>query len=296
MNAVGITYRLLIVGSIVFSACASLPNGSVSTSTTTPITTTATAASTTEPSSTALGCEGAPSDFVTDGPLGIVGGADADGQQISSITLEQRGDCERFEVSVSTGGGAPATRLPIAQVELIANSGIVRIKFDASVASSAVTDSILEGSLVDRAYVVRSLDGSIFVDAHLSRAVAARTFVRQNPARVAVELQPFDAPAAEFPHVGGLVVVTGPTALSVEYPIMVTGYARTFEANVIARLFSESGTETEVFTTAAEYVQMWGEYRLEIVDGPGGDVTIFVGEDSPLDGTPQGVEFVVSAG
>lgn len=287
--------RLLAVAAVVLAACATLPEASPSTTTSTAATT-ATAPSTTEPQSPAAGCEGEASNFALDGPLGIVGVANADGQQISSITLEQRGDCERFEVSVSTNGGAPATRLPIAEVELIADSGILRIKFDGVVTSSAITDSVLEGSLVERAYVVRSLDGSIFVDAHLSAAVAARTFTRQNPARVVVELQPIDAPAAEFPHVGGLVIVTGPTSLSVEYPIVVTGYARTFEANVIARLFSESGSEAEARTTAADYLQMWGEYRLEIADGPGGDVTIFVGEDSAKDGTPVGVEFVVSAG
>ena len=123
---------------------------------------------------------------------------------------------------------------PRAEVELIAASGIIRIKFDASVTASALTDSILEGSLVERAYVVRALDGSIFIDAHLSTTAAARTYVRQNPIRVAIEIQPTDGEPTDFPKVGGLVVVTEPPARVVEYPITIRGYARTFEATVVA--------------------------------------------------------------
>ena len=252
--------------------------------------------STTEPSSTALGCEGGPEGFRVDGPLGIVGGAGADAQLISSVLLASIGECERLEIALSTAGGAPATRLPRAEVELIAASGIIRIKFDASVTASALTDSILEGSLVERAYVVRALDGSIFIDAHLSTTAAARTYVRQNPIRVAIEIQPTDGEPTDFPKVGGLVVVTEPPARVVEYPITIRGYARTFEATVVARIASESGVTAEAFTTAADYLELWGEFAVTLDDGPGGDVVIFVGEDSAEDGTPVGVEFMVSAG
>ena len=243
-------------------------------------------------------CEGDPDDYLVDGPLGIVGGAGADAQLISGLRLIEQGKCERFEVALSTSGGAPATSLPVAEVELIAASGVIRITFAPTVTHSAITDSILEGNLIERAYVVRGLDGSIFVDAHLSVGVAARTFVRQNPLRVAVEVQAAAVDPPQFPKVGGLVVVTGPTSGSVEYPITVTGYSRTFEANVIVRLLSSSGTEAEVFTTAADYLELWGEFMVTIEGGigPGGDVTIFVGEESAEDGTLMGIEFMVSAG
>jgi hypothetical protein len=186
--------------------------------------------------------------------------------------------------------------LPTAEVELISAAGVVRIKFDPSVTSTAITETLLEGSLIKAAFVVRSLDGSIFVDAHLSESVAARTFTQTNPTRVSVELQPIPGEAPEFPMVGTTVVVTGPSSRSVEYPIIVTGYARTFEANVIGRVSSATDAGSEAVTTAADYLQMWGEFRLEISAGPGGDITIFVGEDSPIDGEPIGVEFMVSSG
>jgi hypothetical protein len=245
---------------------------------------------------TPTGCEGNADDFVSDGPLGIVGEAGADAQLISGLRLTTTGNCERFEIALSTSGGAPATRLPLTEVELIADAGVIRFTLPASVTRSAITDSVLEGTLIERAYVVRSETGGIFIDAHLSAEAAARTFVQRNPARIGVEVLARDGEAPEFPKVGGLVVVTGPNAGSVEYPIIVTGYARTFEANVIARLFSDTGTETEVFTTAADYLDLWGAFTLTIETGPGGDVTIFVGEDSAIDGSPLGVEFMVSAG
>ena len=294
-------YRIaLIAATMAAGACANLP------ATTTPDSRVNTATSSVEFSTlttineaatSPLGCEGDADAYRVDGPLGIVGGPGADAQLISGVRLVKRGECERFEVALSTDGGAPATSLPVAEVELIAASGVIRITFASSVTHSAITDSILEGTLIERAYVVRALDGSIFVDAHLSAAVAARTFVRQDPARVAVEVQPIASQPAAFPRVGGLVVVTGPTAGSIEYPITLTGYSRTFEANVIARLCCDtSGGVTQVATTAADYLELWGEFSITIDDGPGGDVTIFVGEDSPEDGTPIGVDFMFSAG
>ncbi len=287
---------LLALAALALAACNGLPLEDTTTTTSGSGETTTTTTTVPEVTETAAGCEGDPTDYRVDGPLGIVGEAGADARQIAAITLTAIGDCERFEVALRTEGGAPATSLPSAEVELIAASGIVRIKFDPLVGVSAITDSILEGDLVDRAYVVRSLDGSIFVDAHLRGAVAARTFTRQNPARVAVELQPIDAAGPLFPLRGGLVVVTGPTVGSLEYPIEITGYARTFEGTVLARVLTETGTETEVFTTAADSVQLWGEFSLVIEDGPGGDITIFVGEESPVDGSESGVEVEVSAG
>ena len=288
--------RAILVFAIILAACTgvapetALPPDDSTLATTTPLPTTSIAL---DP---VAGCEGTPEQFLTDGPLGIVGSPDADAQQIALISLTPIGDCEVLEVALSTEGGAPATSLPLAEVELIAGAGILRIKFDPSVTSTAITDSILEGSLIERTYVVRSLDGSIFVDAHLAASVAARTFAQRNPTRVAVELRPFDAEPSGFPLIGETIVVTGPATKSVEYPIVVTGYARTFEANVIGRLFSSAGAETEAVTTAADYLTTWGEFRLELTEGPGGDVTIFVGEDSPVDGTPIGVEFMVSSG
>lgn len=283
---------------LVLTACADLrtDQGQTTSSLTETGVTVLSSTTSTTAAEAALGCAGDAEDFVDDGPLGIVGGASADAQVISGLRLATTGVCERLEVELSTAGGAPATALPIVEVELIAASGVVRVTFEGTVTGSAITDSILEGSLIERAYVVRTLDGRIFVDAHLSAAVTARTFVQTNPARVAVEVQPIEAETAAFPMRAGLVVVTGPTAGSIEYPVTVTGYARTFEGTVLARLFSDTGTETEVFTTAADHVDLWGEFSLVIEEGPGGDVTIFVGEESPEDGSLTGIEFQVSAG
>jgi len=245
--------------------------------------------STTEVTATALGCGGRPGDYRADGPLGIVGGPDADAQQISSITLTRTGDCERFEVALSTAGGAPATSLPSAEVELIASAGVIRVKFDETVTASAITDSVLEGAFVERAFVVLAADGSIYVDAHLSGVVAARTFLRQNPARIAVEMQTIDGEASGFPKVNESLVVTGPSERVVEYPIVVTGYARTADAQVVATVLQGTGTESEVIVTTADPAQLWGEFTITVDEGPGGDIVVRIGE-------PPGIELNVSAG
>jgi hypothetical protein len=50
-------------------------------------------------------------------------------------------------------------------------------------------------------------------------------------------------------------------------------------------------------TSAADYIEMWGEFRLEIEAGPSGRVTLFVGDYPPLDDAPpEGVELEFVAG
>jgi hypothetical protein len=72
------------------------------------------------------------------------------------------------------------------------------------------------------------------------------------------------------------------------YPLTVTGYARTFEANVVARLEREGEEVVETFTTATAWVDAWGQFSLTIAEGPTGPVVLHVGERSARDGTWQG--------
>ncbi len=291
MAPMRIALALLIVAA---SACQVSGTTETTTTTASPTTIGPLTTSTTEVSATALGCGGRPADYRTDGPLGIVGGPGADAQQISRITLTQTGDCERLAVALSTSGGAPATNLPRTEVELIAGSGVVRMTFDPAITASAITDSLLEGTLVERAYVVQAADGSIYVDAHLRRSVAARTFVRDDPAQVAIELQATEAAATGFPQVIEDVVVTGPWIGSIEYPIVVTGYARTANGQVVARVLAGDATETEVTANTADASLLWGEFTITIEEGPGGDIALTVGPATE-DGSTA-IELLLSAG
>ena len=268
--------------------------------TTTPVTTTpvtgsstptARSPATTEPPTAVPGCGATLDEFHTEGRLGVFGSTGSDGQQISRLSVEGSGTCERFEVALDTLDGAPAARLPVTEVELLPHSGVVRIRFDRTVVTTTVTDSVLEGRFVERAFVVRGLDGWLFVDVHLAAEVAARAFVREDTGALAVELWDLGGPGPRFPEVSQFVVVTSPTTRAVDYPLVVTGYSRTFEANVIGEFRTDEGREIAAVTSAADYIEMWGEFRLEIEEGPAGLITLFVGDYPPVDGAPpEGVE------
>jgi hypothetical protein len=78
--------------------------------------------------------------------------------------------------------------------------------------------------------------------------------------------------------------------------MVVEGYARTFEATVVLRIRQGNRLEVEDVTSAADHLITWGEYRFDVPDGPNGRVDIFVGEDSPEDGTERGAFVTLVAG
>lgn len=289
-------FTLVAVLALLAAACADLPAPTGESSAPTSTTTSITAPTTTTTAPPATGCEGDSDRFVEDGPVSIVGSGDSDASQISSLAVFPSGVCERFEIGLITDGLAPATSAPETSVEILADAGIVRVQFNGQITSTAVTDSLIESALVERAFVVRALSGGLFVDLHLSQPVAARALELRNPARVAVELRPGGLPVGLGSAIGQTVVVTSPTQRVVEYPFEVHGYARTFEANVIARLLVDGATAEEYVTTAADWLETWGEFRIEIGGGPGGDISLFIGEESAQDGSPIGVELDLNAG
>ncbi|HDH03140.1 MAG TPA: hypothetical protein ENH15_02710 [Actinobacteria bacterium] len=140
------------------------------------------------------------------------------------------------------------------------------------------------------------MDGSMFVDLHLSESVGATAVELRNPARVAVELRPGGEPIQLGAAIGTNIVITEPARRTVEYPIVVRGYSRTFEATVLARLSAEGSAIDEYFTTAADWTVTWGEFVFEVPTGPGGDLSLFVGEESAEDGELEGVTLELSAG
>ncbi len=90
------------------------------------------------------------------------------------------------------------------------------------------------------------------------------------------------------------VVVTGPWIGSIEYPIVVTGYARTANGQVVARVLAGDATETEVTANTADASLLWGEFTITIEEGPGGDIALTVGPATE-DGSTA-IELLLSAG
>ena len=66
------------------------------------------------------------------------------------------------------------------------------------------------------------------------------------------------------------------------------GYARTFEANVLLIATVAGSVVAEINVTAADWVMTWGEFRAPMVL-PEGQIELFVGEESPEDGSLVGV-------
>ncbi len=236
--------------------------------------------------------------FATDGALasGLLEGREGDAEQVAGLSWTAFEGCERLVVELATAGGAPATEPGGVRAELLRAQGIVRLRLDDRVQATAIADRVVERTLVDRIFVVRSLGGNLYIDIHLGSAVLARASITRSPAAVVVDLKAGGPELDARPAVSDAAVVVAPTGRKAEYPLLVEGYARTFEATVLLRIRQGNRLEIEDVTSAADYLTTWGEYRFEVMSGPSGNVELFVGEDSPEDGTERGVRFTLVVG
>lgn len=234
--------------------------------------------------------------FTEDGPIGVIGEGEGDATRVATLRWAAHPGCERFVIDLATEGGSPATRAGPVQAEVRRDLGIVRLLLGERIRDTAVADASFEGELARRAFVVRAEDRSLYLDLHLGEAALVRAFTLTSPARLVVDLRPGGSPLPPPPAMADLVVVLTPRPGSISYPLTVAGYSRTFEANVVIRIRAGGSLEAEEVTTATDYIETWGEFSLIIEDGPEGPVTLFVGEDSPRDGSEQGVELELRAG
>jgi len=202
---------------------------------------------------------------------------------------EHAGDCERVSLALLRGDGAPQHAAAPLHGSLLRSYGIVRVEIPGAINAVADPDTAIASPLVLAAYVVHARDGSFYEDLHLSQPAFARLVPLAKPARIGIDLSPgggaIPTPAPRARN----VVVLEPRTGAATYPLVIRGYARTFEANVITRLSQGGKVARQEHGTAADYITTWGEFELSIPTGPSGDVDLFVGEDSAKDGTPVGV-------
>ena len=249
-----------------------------------------------DPTTTAAGplpsCEG---EFTSGGVLPPLGSAQGDGVHIAGVSHFHTGNCERLEVSLIASDGSPSSALPPAEVELMADAGLLRMSFDPAVQTPSITDASFSGGLFNSVYVVRGLNGRLFVDVHLSRSVEAAA--EAGPSRLTVILRGADGYPSSRPSASSSMVVTSPAWRgNVSYPITVTGYARNFEANVIGFTTGPDGTAGPTYhTSSADYIQTWGEFRLLIEEGPAGPVTLSAGDYDAESGDFHGVLLPLTA-
>jgi hypothetical protein len=233
-------------------------------------------------------------DFEEGGGIAEVDSVEGDSSIVGQISWETSDRCETFHFDFETSEGAPATTVPDIRVDHLESFRVVRLTMD--VDASFITDQLVETQLVERLYVVRSLDGGMFVDLHLSEPAAVRATTQSSPARLSLDLRPGFVPFVGEPAIDDrIVLVSPPAGTEVDASTSLMGYSRTFEGNVVALVTQAGSTVAEMTTTAADYLETWGEFRVRL-DLPTGAVSVFLGERSPDDGSLEGltVDFTVS--
>lgn len=212
----------------------------------------------------------------------------SDSGTIGAISWTEEQDCETFIITFQTSEGAPATTPPSTELLHLESFQVLRVQM-INVDATVVTDQLVETSLVDRLFVVRSLEEGMFIDFHLAQPSQARIEAASSPAQLILTLKPGLVPFTGFSTIGERVVVTSPTAgATVDSVFTIGGYSRTLEAGVLFVASIGSEVVAERSTIAAAWVDTWGEYRANL-ELPEGTVSLFVGEADQLDGTLEGV-------
>lgn len=277
----------VVIAAVLISSCAG--NGTTPTD---PAPTTSTSSAT--PTSTlppVVECPGV-GDFEEGRGIADISGEGSDSRTLGQISWDTSDQCETFHFDFETSEGAPATAVPAITVDHLDSFQIIRISMD--IEDTVITDQLVETNLVDRLYVVRSLSGRMFVDLHLAAPAAVRAAISSSPARLSIDLRPGFVEFTGQTVIGDQIVLTSPvTGAEVDSDVQFLGYSRTFEANVIAIVSQGGEVAATSNTTAADYLETWGEYRMR-VDMPSGPVSVFLGEESPDDGELDGLTVVLT--
>ncbi len=231
--------------------------------------------------------------YVEHGPLAIGSTSDStDATQVASLIMAPFEGGERVVIGLARDDGFSAERAGQVSAEFLRPLRVLRVWLPPAIRSAAIKDNSFPGFHASRAYVVRSLKDhtTLFVDIHLNREAVARVILRSSPAAIVVELKPG---GTVFPHrefgtpMASYAVLLDPQHGRASYPLEITGYARTFESNVVAQLRQEGRIVADTFTTAADGIEAWGEFRIRFAHGPRGRVRLHVPEDSPADGARE---------
>ena len=231
-------------------------------------------------------------EFEEGGGIADISEESSDASSIARITWEVSDRCETFNIDFATSEGAPATTAPEIRVDHLDSFQVVRVRM--SVESTVVTDQLVETGLVERLYVVRSLAGDMFIDLHLVQPAAVRASVTSSPARLTLDLRPGFVPFSGSALLAGDIVLTSPiTRTDLDPDIQFLGYARTADGVVHAVVRQAGEIVDETSTTAADYLETWGEYRL-LTTLPSGQVSVVLGQPAPDDGPIEGITLDLS--
>lgn len=279
---------LIAIAPVVVSACAP-PNGEGDAPAHGPDSTVVEGEGTREDAAAPVCLRGEP--VVADGPVEVRDATPGDADRVSALRWHRHDGCERFVIDLAGRDGTPAERVGVVAAEVLRELGVARIALrDVEWVDPDATDATFDGALARAAYAVFSPEGRwVHVDVHLGGPAEVFVAALDEPARVVVDLRPNGGPVPEPAPVANRVVVLEPRPGRTTYPLTVTGYARTFEANVVVRLEQAGEDVYDDFTTATAWTDAWGHYSFTIREGPTGQVVLHVGEHSARDGSWEGV-------
>lgn len=228
--------------------------------------------------------------FIAEGDAPLDADEPGTAHEISGLRWEMHDGCGRFVVDVAEQDGSPAASVSKVRAEVLRELGIVRIHLrEVEQVRPEATEASFSG-LARGAYSVRSGEGRwVYVDLHLADEAEVHVDVLDDPGRVVVDLRPGGPAIPPPPAVHQRVVVLEPRGGRQSYPLTITGYARTFEANVVARIEQGGEEVEETFTTATAWAEAWGHFSMTIEQGLPGPTTLHVGEYSARDGSWEGV-------
>lgn len=229
--------------------------------------------------------------FVADEAVATGASSSGDPHRVGAIRWQRHDGCERLVIDLAGADGGAAGGAGAVTAEVLRGLGVVRVGLrDVEGIDPDATDATFAGPLARAAYSVIAPEGRhVYVDVHLGEAAEATVSTLGDPARVVVDLRPGGGPVPGPAPSHRRVVVLEPRPGPATYPLMVTGYARTFEANVVVRLERAGVDVYDDFTTASAWAEGWGHYSFTIPDGPSGAVVLHVGEHSARDGSWEGV-------
>jgi hypothetical protein len=235
-------------------------------------------------------------EFIADGPFDVVAPAAGEDLTIVDLRWAAHEGCERFVIELAGPNNEVDHGTGELAFEFLRALGVVRVHlFEATgidlEGEPAAAELDIAGELAIGAYAVRAAAGSLFVDLHIGDEAEAALTLLDEPARVVVDLRPGGGPMPVPAARGDLTVVLEPrNGALVDFPFIVRGYARHFEANVVVR-FEQDGHPVgdETFTTGTDWTAAWGYFEFTVEEGPGGAFELLVGEYSAADGTWHGV-------
>ncbi|RPI22841.1 MAG: hypothetical protein EHM57_04800 [Actinobacteria bacterium] len=283
---------VVAVTALFLAACAPGADDDVTTTTAAPTTT-----ATTSPANGSA-CLSGDLPFAASGPIAAIGGDSGDATVLAGIRWEAHEGCERVVMDFFNDAGAPASTVGPAGAIAFAESGVVRITLPPEVAASAVADSVLDGSLAQRAFVVRDANGALFVDIHVATdtAVEVRAFDVASPIRLVVDLRPGSGTSLVIaePSLADDTVVLAPAAGAALYPLRVTGYARSDLAAIRVRIYQAGAIALDRAVSTIGPPDTWHSFDVRLADGPSGPVELYVGAvdafEEPLGGVSIALE------